>query len=458
MLASFLVATLASTATVHAQDARDDEIFGAAAAGSPPAATPSTPAASAPAHTPATTSNATIDGKLGDSLQVGGRLEMRATASKVEDSKVGDGPLEQLKQADLYFDSRPNANVRAFLRARFSEQTSVKGVEQALDELWIKADWQRAVFFTVGKQHVKWGSGHTWNPTDFTASQSKDPFELFDRRLGQTMVKIHIPDEKRAFNYYALAQVADAKRNDDVGGALRGEFAFLGSGELALSFAAQRSQPTRAGIDVSTALGPIDAYVEAAASRRQTRTFYKGTLDPKNGQLPTAYQDDRKTFSQVVGGITKTWKYNDDDNATFGGEYFQNGLGYDDRDLAIYSLVNGQSPALYTGRRYASVFATLPSPGSWNDSAFYLSALRNLSDKSAQARLTATWTFYKEATLDLFVSRCFGDYGELCFRVPDTYQSLAQSPLIPTEQQKIIANLPTKRTIATAGAGFTMSF
>lgn len=431
-----LAAALAATPAL-AQDARDTEIFGAAAAPTPAAAN---------------------EAKLADTLQVGGRLELRATANKVEDAPAGEGPLNQLRQADVFFDARPNPAVRAFLRARFVEPTGEGGVAPDLDELWIKSDWARTAFFTAGKQHVKWGSGHIWNPTDFTATSPKNPFDLFDRRLGATMIKVHVPDEKRAFNYYAALLLEGADRNGDVGGVLRGEFAFLGTGELALSLAARRSQPTRLGLDVSTALGPVDVFVEAAASRRETRSFYTGKLDPKTNQLPVAAKDGKKTFTQLVTGIAKVWKYSDDDKVTLGAEFFQNGLGYDDRELGIYSLVNRQSQPLYVGKRYAGAYVTVPSPGSWNDTAFYLNALKNFSDGTARASITATWTLYKEATLELFANRCFGDFGELCFRVPGSYQSLAQSPALPPAEKPILAALPTKRTVGTAGAGFSMKF
>lgn len=433
------------TSSAFAQDNRDDEIFGTAA----------TPAPSAPAK-PAETS-------LADTLQVGGRLELRTTASKVEDQSFGKGPHAQLRQADVYFDSRPNPGVRAFLRARFTEQTprpakATTAVDQSIDELWVKTDWDRAAFFTVGKQHVKWGSGRLWNPTDFTATQSRDPFDLFDRRLGQTMVKLHVPDEKRAFNYYAIALLDGMNRNDDAGAALRAEFALFGTAELSFSYATRRSEPQRLGLDLSTALGPVDVFAEGAAFKRDDRTFYKGTLDPATGQIPTPYTDKAKAFTQIVGGVTKTWKYSDDDNVTLGAEYFQNGQGYEDRNLGIYSLINGQSQPLYVGRKYAGAYVNLPSPGSWNDTSFYVNGIRNLSDKTSTARVTTTWTFHKEATFEAFISRCFGDYGELCLRVPSSYQALAASPLITEAQKQTIAALPVKRTILTAGAGFSMKF
>lgn len=428
-----------------AQDARDEAIFGEAA-----------PSSEAPAQVPS----------LADTLQVGGRLEVRSSSAQEEQQKFPEAGYSQLKQADVYFDSRPNKDLRAFLRARFSETTPVNAATSPctdcartqIDELWFKWDYADALFFTYGKQHLKWGSGRFWNPTDFTAGEVKDPFALYDRRLGRELLKLHIPMEKRGYNYYAVLQFDDVKRNDEVGVALRGEFAFAGMGELALSFQTRQDQPIRGGIDVSSALGPIDVHVEAAASKRQKRTFYRGTIDPVTLQLPQGYTDEDKTFAQVAAGVQYSVKYNDDDALTVGGEFFYNELGYDDRELELYALVNRDATPLYAGRRYAGVFMLLPNPGSWNNTSFYLNGMRNLSDETTVARVTGVWQLFKDASIEVFASRCFGDYGELCFRIPSSYGALSSSPVLTAEQKQILASLPTRRTMYNAGIGMSLSF
>src|SRR5262245_9439090 len=106
-----LAASLLLAAPAYAQDSRDDEIFGT------PSSSPATGEAKGERGSPSSESS------LADTMQIGGRLEIRETASKTEGLKFGEGPLTELKQADIYFDSRPNPNVRAFLRARFSEDS-----------------------------------------------------------------------------------------------------------------------------------------------------------------------------------------------------------------------------------------------------------------------------------------------------------------------------------------------
>jgi hypothetical protein len=395
---------------------------------------------------------------LVDTLTVGGRLELRGSTGQRERDSLAESEFAQLKQADVYFDTRPNPDVRAFLRMRLSEETGDE-VTTALDELWLKWDINDAWFFTAGKQHLKWGSGRFWNPTDFTARETRDPFALFDRRLGQTLIKLHYPVESLGFNYYAIAQLDDVQRNDDVGGALRGEFPFLGMGELALSFQTRRAKPLRFGADVSSALGPVDVRVETAVTKRNRQSFYRGDLDLAQRRLPTPYSAERRWFTQSVAGVEKTFNYGSEDNVSFGVEYFFNEMGYDDRELGLYALVQGQARPLYTGRHYGGAYVRLPSPGNWNDTSFFLNGLQNFSDRTNVTRLTATWSFFNELTLEAFGSRCFGDVGELCFRVPGEYVEAARAvPGLPEERRRVVEALPTRRTLVSLGAGLSMDF
>jgi hypothetical protein len=225
-----------------------------------------------------------------------------------------------------------------------------------------------------------------------------------------------------------------------------------------VTFQTRQDSPIRYGLDVSSGLGPIDVYAEAALTKRQSRDFYEGDLDPVAGSLPTVTDREDDTFTQGVAGVQYSLKYNDDDSVNVGAEYFDNGLGYDDRTLQLYSLIMGESSPLYAGRRYAGAFLRAPTPGSWNETSFFVNALRNLSDQSTVARLTATWLVHKDATFEAFVSQCFGDYGEFCFRIPDKFVALAASPALTPEQKQTLLGLPTKRTKTTAGVAMSMAF
>jgi hypothetical protein len=462
----FLLAALGSSGLAQAQDQRDEDIFGE---GAKPTQVPTEEKKE---DTPPLASSLDRQTKaLMDTMQIGGRLEILSSSSQVERQRFEEGPFVPTKTADLYFDTRPSEEIRVFLRTRLTEQetvipntvteesTRLTTLRNDIDELWFKWDLARSIFITYGKQHLKWGSGQIWNPTDFTAREVRDPFALFDRRLGQNLLKIHVPNEKMGFNYYAVVQFDDVERNEDVGLALRGEFAFLGSGELALTAQARSNAPQRFGVDVSSALGPIDVNIEAAFTRRQDRFFFRdGILEDEQIVLPTPYQDDGKTFRQIVGGVRYAMNYSDEDSIFFGAEYFHNELGYEERFAELYSLFLQQSQNLYAGRRYVSGYVRLPNPGSWNKTAFYLTGLGNLSDKTSIGRLTGTWLIANYATLEAYVQRCFGEYGELCLKIPENLKEYGSTAGLDPSLQQTLALMPTDKTVLTAGVGLSINF
>lgn len=445
---------------VFAQDARGDEIFG----GSATEETPQQETSKSPQTVPSTTTSS-----FADTLQTGGRLEWRSQSAQEQQQTFQKSSYTQLKRADIFFDSRPNPDLRSLLRLRFSEEKPAANsqapatscttcVKTEIGEFWFKWDNSDSIFYTLGKQNLKWGSGRLWNPTDFTAQAARDPFALFDSRLGQELFKIHVPSESLGFNYYAIVQFDNMRRNDDIGGALRGEFAFGGFGEAAVSFQTRQDSPIQLGLDVSSGLGPVDVYIESAFTKRQGRTFYEGKIDPSTRTLPAGKDREDETFRQVVGGVQYTYKYSAEDNLTVGGEYFHNELGYDDRMLELYSLVKQQSTPLYAGRRYAGAYVRLTSPGSWNKTSFFVNSLRNLSDATSVSRLTATWTLFNDLTVEGFVSQCSGDYGELCFRIPESFKALSENPTLTDSERQTLAVLPTKRTRSNAGFALSLQF
>jgi len=463
---ALVMAALVFSGSAQAQDTRDDDIFGEGAKPTQAPQGEETKDSSRPLESLEQQAKA-----LMDTMQIGGRLELVSTSSLREKQRFGEGNFSPSKTADIYFDTRPSEELRVFLRTRLAEYETLEpslvtgalerktAIRQDIDELWFKWELDRSVFFTYGKQHLKWGSGQIWNPTDFTAREVRDPFALFDRRLGQNLLKIHIPNEKMGFNYYAVVQFDDAERNDDLGLALRGEFAFLGSGELAITAQSRSHAPQRLGLDVSSALGPIDVNVEAALTKRQQRRFFRdGVLEDDVIVPPTPYQDEDKTFKQVATGVRYAVKYSDDDSIYFGAEYFYNELGYEDRFEELYALLLNESQNLYAGRRYASAYVRLPTPGSWNKTSFYLTGLGNLSDSTSIARFTGTWLLANYATFEAYVSQCFGEYGELCLKIPENLKAYGSTAGLEPGLQQALALVPTEKTFVTAGVGLSINF
>ena len=494
------VALLASVARADDSAARENEMFGATPAETPepegksdretredelfgdsPLQTPGTeaqqkaeekpPAELAPVNTSAVIERANA---ANDKLAIGGRLFNQDQISFHEGEPLKDGTLSLPTLLDVYLDGRPNDRLRAYVRGRLTyDPSQVEGkpaafggtqtpLVAALDQLWLKWDAYQRVFFTLGRQRVKWGAGRFWNPTDFLNPQRLNALAIVDTRLGTTLLKVHVPVESLGWNFYAIANLTGASNPSQMGGALRGEFV-QGTAEISLSAqfrnAGAAGGPSDAlltqaaanipggtaanlrsnlpspnaevttlvqlGADISAGVGPLDLRLEGALTHGNKAMFVTAPFTADrlgaafltgngNASLPAEFRDD-EWIPQVVAGAEMSVKYSDEDSVGLGAEYFFNGAGT--TDAANYTgllLVNNFTP-FYLGRHYAAVYASLFNPGSWNNTSFTLSCLGNLSDKSFLARLDYSVTVLTNLTVRAFGAYHFGNEGEFRF-------------------------------------------
>ena len=148
-------------------------------------------------------------------LTIGGRFWLQASATGTEHTKFEDSQFHVPLLVDLYADARPTDRVRAqvlgrlqydpFLTSFLPNAPPQQNPSIGLDQAWLAFDIAHTVFVTAGRQHVKWGTAHVFTPTDFLASQFRDPLSVIDTRLGVTMLKASVPWEARGWNFYAVA-------------------------------------------------------------------------------------------------------------------------------------------------------------------------------------------------------------------------------------------------------------
>jgi hypothetical protein len=408
-------------------------------------------------------------------LQIGGQLYLRTQSSARQGDPPGKWSLSAPSLLDVYFDARPNPRVRGFILGRMSYDPTVppnaatgmmdmtsqgaftgssvtgfttfnasRGPNALLDQLWLRFDVSQRVFVTLGKQHVRWGTGRFWQPTDYLHLQKRNPLDVFDARGGTSMLKLHVPWEARAWNFYAFAIADEAGASStapsgtaanvfgtgttlrDVAGGARAEIVIFDA-ELGLDVLAKRGQKPRFGIDLSTGLGDFDVYadvgirwgedfsvvVPATGTNGMDCVLADGTpvtTDVVSQRYAVTQQTGIKT--QAVGGVGYSHKYNDNDLWSAGVEYFYNQPGYSDTSLYPGLLFNqSNQPQLnffYTGRHYAALFLSMPAPYSWNYTTFTLSTLANLSDLSAVTRLDYSHTLLTHLSLEAFVGVHFG--------------------------------------------------
>lgn len=403
------------------------------------------------------------DEAVSDPLKLGGTLLMFGQGFFQEGRPFEQSSFSAPFVLDMYVDGRPSDRLRAYAVARLQfdptrptgdgagASTSagtgaLVGLTPAtrsnpsvfLDQLWLRFDIARKVYLTIGRQKIRWGVSRVWYPTDFLNSQPRDALNPFDVRLGVNMVKVHVPVESLGWNFYgyglldAVNLTAAGMQLQQLGGALRGEFV-LGPAEIGVGAIWQQGRRPRYGIDISSSLGPIDVYAEAAF--RDARDFvlfrYPGELTQEDllrrvGDIE-AYRPEG-LLVQVSGGFSWQFNYTDKNFAILGAEYFYNPAGYTDVvGYQVKTFMPGflgvtldpiQNVALYQGQH--NVALTLAAPGipgfDWITMA--LTNIVVLNDPSGLTRLDVIFRVLSFLNVQAFAGVLYGQTGgQLRFRL-----------------------------------------
>ena len=96
-----------------------------------------------------------------------------------------------------------------------------RGPRVVLDQLWVNFDVGGRVFVTAGKQHVKWGVGKFWNPTDYLQPVTRNPLAVFDERVGDDDGEAARALGARGWNAYGVAVLEDIAGLDGADGPAR---------------------------------------------------------------------------------------------------------------------------------------------------------------------------------------------------------------------------------------------
>ena len=345
-----------------------------------------------------------------DHLQIGGLLYLRSVAVLTDSDRLADQRLSFPNILETYLDARPSDRLRAFVKGRLTWNPSLSGtepptpaigvagastsasVDTLLDELWLKFDVARTVFVTVGQQPVRWGTSRLWNPVDMINATRRPLLALYDDRTGVPLVKLHVPIESLGWNFYLLGFTEAVDSFEDAGGAARAEFAFW-TVEVALSGAWRAGADPRVGLDLSAGIWDLDVTSEVSATLRRDADWSPSWL--------------------ATAGVEYGLRLGDEDVLYLGAEFLFNPDGTADTVAALPGLLAGTVQPFYIGRYYAAGYASLPAPGRWDDTTFLVSAISNLSDRSAIVRLDVSQRVLTYLTVQLFVSAHVGEPGEL---------------------------------------------
>jgi hypothetical protein len=400
-----------------------------------------------------------------DPLAIGGTFYQQANVPFTRNVSEGGQSLSRPLQVDVYLDGRPNDRLRSYVVGRLLYDSSKDAYGKAtagptgftvpgaatttalpnnpqvvLDQAWLKFDVDRTLFVSMGRQHVKWGTGRIWNPSDALNPQHRDPLQPYDLRLGADMASVQIPWEAKQANLYAIALFDNPQPGStlqQLGGAVRLE-GLVGPAEVGLSAVGRAGERPRYSADLSSPLGPFDSYVEAAFLSNDgglvQRSWQGLPAGPGVPSLSGVYSSDGLPGSalQIVGGLDYTFAWRDNRSATVGAEYFYNELGVTDAHLYPILLYLGQYAPFYVGKHYAAVYLSAEGPDAGNKTSYNLSAISNLGDASAVARLDFKWLLLDYLSFGLYASGNFGkEGGEFNFTL-DTPALMDGSTYVPS--------------------------
>jgi hypothetical protein len=433
-----------------------------------------------------------------DALKIGGQFYLRALTVISQNQPVGKSNFSVPLLLDVYLDARPTDRLRAFVLGRLtydpllSGTVLVTGVPGAtagvqsvsnpavyLDSAWISFDIAHVAFITAGRQHVKWGVGHYFNPEDFLANRPVDPLAVFDARLGVSMLRVQVPWEQAGLNFTAVA-VFEPTQNinsagttvggsgssvnvitgntttsngllENVGVAGRIEYLFKG-GAVGVSGLAQQHRFWRVGADVTAGVGDFDVYAE---------TVLKGGLDlppPSTIVVPGDYsgyvfgpvsQPSTIPIVQAVGGFTYGINFEGNKSITLGAEYFFNTASFVAKQYPNLIFQGAYQP-FYLAQNYLAVSASLVDTTA--KTTWVLTNIANLTDTSFISRVDFIVTVLSYLQVEAFAAVDYGHVGgefRLGFTIPNV--------LINTGTADVPTTLSTNAPILQLGVGLRLA-
>jgi hypothetical protein len=125
-----------------------------------------------------------------------------------------------------------------------------------LRELFMDFNFNRSIYFRIGKQVLQWGRCYFWNPTDLINVERNSFVEKIGSREGVYGARLHMPFGTIA-NLYSFINIQSANRIDSISGTVKFEY-LLGRSEMALSIWGKRGKPVVLGYDISTRVWDLD--------------------------------------------------------------------------------------------------------------------------------------------------------------------------------------------------------
>ncbi|UTD05014.1 hypothetical protein E4N80_05775 [Treponema denticola] len=272
--------------------------------------------------------------------------------------KDGKGTFNTILNGSLFFDARPNENLKlygkflfgfpfekslsgqgaaiippapsippAFYGFKLPAFVEVSGVPNIkIQELYTDFSAKNIAFFRFGKHAVKWGTGYFYSPADVINISRIDPQDPTADREGGISLRTHIIIPKTQHNiwlYLLPPGQGDGYDPKYTAGAAKGEFV-VGNWELGFGGWYKYEKAPRLITTVSGSIaGKVAVFGEGVFAWGSDYTYYKADM--------SSYTEKSKPFFQATLGGSYS---NADTNTSIALQYFYNGFGYSNTDTA----------------------------------------------------------------------------------------------------------------------------
>jgi len=305
-----------------------------------------------------------------------------------------------------------------------------------IQELFMDANINNAVYFRAGKQVLQWGVGNYWSPSDLINIQ-KESFVALSGAYSQYIegvygLKTHIPFGTSA-NLYGFINMNGANNPQDLAFAGKAEF-LISPVEIAAAIWAKNDYHPVYALDLTTRLfNWVDFRGEASFADCDNLPIYSPSSNVTVGYGPYSttylvpYSVSNQLVTKVAIGFVKTFDWELSDRISVTVEFYYKSDGYTQNYLTnslFYNAIQeaelmGQ-PAFTMSDFYAYNWLVSTSCNEFIDQniTFFLTAIGNFVDYSFLIGPTISWNPIYDFTLNLSLYGYIGaQYTEYTFNI-----------------------------------------
>lgn len=336
--------------------------------------------------------------------------------------KDGKGTFNTTLNGSLFFDARPNENLKLYGKFLFgfpfekslsgalavpknelppalqglfpngiTAPVSVNGAANIkIQELYTDFSAKNIAFFRFGKHAVKWGTGYFYSPADVINISRIDPQDPTADREGGISLRTHIIIPKTQHNiwlYLLPPGQGDGKDGYDpkyTAGAAKGEFV-VGNWELGFGGWYKYEKAPRLITTVSGSIaGKVAVFGEGVFAWGSDYTYYKADMSP--------YTEKNKPFFQATIGGSYS---NADSNTSIALQYFYNGFGYKKAETDRMFI---EMKYLQMGQHYIALNISQNKLGT-DKLSLNLFQQFAISELEGLSTLSLNWKIYKFASM-----------------------------------------------------------